>query len=47
MLENIFIPIINATLHPEEYPQLNYLLENLVGFDSVDDESKLEKVTSY
>ncbi len=44
MLDNIFRPLFNATAYPEEYPVLSKLLEQIVGFDSVDDESKPEPV---
>ena len=39
MITNIFHPIFEASLHPERYPELAELLANIVGFDSVDDES--------
>jgi len=39
LLMNIFDPVVQATLHPEKYPQLHILLSNVGGFDSVDDES--------
>lgn len=47
MIMNIFGPVVEATLHPEKYPEIAFLLSEIVGFDSVDDESKNEKVTSY
>lgn len=42
MLENLFCPLFDATLHPEEHPEVSELLSNIVGFDSVDDEGALE-----
>ena len=43
MLENIFTPLVNATLHPDDHPQLAELLKHVVAFDSVDDESNPEQ----
>ena len=31
---------MDASLHPKKYPELSRFLEDVVGFDSVDDESK-------
>ena len=42
MLENIFLPLIEATMHPEEHPEVAELLKHIVGFDSVDDEGNPE-----
>ncbi|CAK0871905.1 unnamed protein product [Prorocentrum cordatum] len=42
ILDNIFIPLFEATLHPEEHPELNEFLNIVSGFDTVDDESKSE-----
>jgi AMP deaminase len=42
MLENIFKPMVEATLYPEEHPEVSELLKNVVGFDSVDDEGNAE-----
>jgi AMP deaminase len=42
MLENLFIPLFEATLYPEEHPEVAELLSNIVGIDSVDDEGCLE-----
>mmetsp|Transcript_37262 Transcript_37262/g.79099 ORF Transcript_37262/g.79099 Transcript_37262/m.79099 type:complete len:731 (-) Transcript_37262:262-2454(-) len=39
MLQNIFEPIFEATLHPEKYPEVADFLKEVSGFDSVDDES--------
>ena len=42
MLENLFGPLFEATLFPEEHPEVAELLNHIVGFDSVDDEGSLE-----
>ncbi|XP_064589069.1 AMP deaminase 2 isoform X2 [Zonotrichia leucophrys gambelii] len=42
MLENIFLPLYEATIHPAQHPELHLFLEHVDGFDSVDDESKPE-----
>lgn len=39
MLDNIFNPIFEATVDPSSHPQVARLLQQMVGFDSVDDES--------
>ena len=41
-LNNIFSPIMEATLYPQDHPELAKFLEHVSGFDSVDDESKPE-----
>jgi AMP deaminase len=43
MLDNLFIPIFEATLYPEEHPEVAELLKNIVGIDSVDDEGTHEE----
>nr|XP_046221411.1 AMP deaminase 1-like isoform X1 [Oncorhynchus gorbuscha] len=40
MLENIFMPIFQATIEPHANPELSIFLKHVTGFDSVDDESK-------
>uniref|UniRef100_A0A8C5WI11 AMP deaminase n=2 Tax=Leptobrachium leishanense TaxID=445787 RepID=A0A8C5WI11_9ANUR len=40
MLENIFLPLFEATINPEEHQDLYLFLNYVTGFDSVDDESK-------
>lgn len=40
MISNIFEPLFAVTLDPSIDPGLYYFLETIVGFDSVDDESK-------
>uniref|UniRef100_A0A672IY21 AMP deaminase n=1 Tax=Salarias fasciatus TaxID=181472 RepID=A0A672IY21_SALFA len=42
MLENIFMPLFEATIDPGSHPELHLFLDHVVGFDSVDDESKPE-----
>ena len=42
MLHNIFAPLFAVTLDPGSNIPLHYLLETVVGFDSVDDESRPE-----
>ncbi|XP_015231598.1 PREDICTED: AMP deaminase 2-like isoform X2 [Cyprinodon variegatus] len=42
MLENIFMPLFEVTIDPGSHPELHLFLEHVVGFDSVDDESKPE-----
>ena len=41
MLDNIFKPLFEVTLNPESNPKLAEFLENVSGFDSVDDESRM------
>ena len=43
MLYNIFAPLFAVTIDPSSDPALHYFLETIVGFDSVDDESKPEE----
>lgn len=45
MLDNLFGPLFDATKNPHLYPELHCFLQRVVGFDSVDDESKQEKRT--
>ncbi|XP_041053588.1 AMP deaminase 3-like isoform X1 [Carcharodon carcharias] len=40
MLENIFLPLFEATINPKENRELHLFLKYVTGFDSVDDESK-------
>ncbi|GJQ15459.1 hypothetical protein GpartN1_g7250.t1 [Galdieria partita] len=42
MLENIFTPLIQVTIDPSSHPSLHRLLQQVVGFDSVDDESVVQ-----
>ncbi|KAL0385684.1 UNVERIFIED_CONTAM: AMP deaminase [Sesamum radiatum] len=43
ILDNIFIPLFEATVDPNSHPQLHVFLLQVVGFDIVDDESKPER----
>ncbi|KAG8193644.1 hypothetical protein JTE90_024008 [Oedothorax gibbosus] len=42
ILENIFMPLFEATNNPSSHPELYMFLKYVTGFDSVDDESKPE-----
>lgn len=42
MLDNIFLPLFEATNNPKDHPNLHKFLQYVIGFDSVDDESKPE-----
>ncbi|XP_063307979.1 AMP deaminase 2 isoform X2 [Pelobates fuscus] len=43
ILQNIFLPLFEATVNPASHPELHLFLEHVDGFDSVDDESKPEQ----
>jgi len=47
MLDNIFLPMFEATLHPEQHPEVAELLKHVVGLDSVDDEGAQEDVCHH
>ncbi|XP_017063720.1 AMP deaminase 2 isoform X1 [Drosophila eugracilis] len=42
ILNNIFLPLFEATARPSQHPELHRFLQYVIGFDSVDDESKPE-----
>lgn len=42
-LDNIFLPMFEATINPESHPMLHIFLKHVSGFDLVDDESKPER----
>eukprot|EP00871_Galdieria_phlegrea_P005062 jgi/Galph1/5557/GphlegSOOS_G4121.1 len=42
MLENIFTPLMEVTVDPSSHPSLHRMLQQVVGFDSVDDESVIQ-----
>lgn len=42
LLDNVFLPLFEITMDPASSPELHYLLETVVGIDSVDDESRPE-----
>lgn len=43
IIVNVFKPLFEVTLDPSSHPKLYVMLQRVVGFDSVDDESKPEK----
>lgn len=44
MLANLWGPVFAATLEPEKYPKISKFLANVVAFDSVDDESAIDRI---
>jgi AMP deaminase len=42
IIDNIFLPLFEATAYPNKHPELNKFLRYVIGLDSVDDESKPE-----
>nr|XP_055029883.1 AMP deaminase 3b isoform X1 [Misgurnus anguillicaudatus]XP_055029884.1 AMP deaminase 3b isoform X1 [Misgurnus anguillicaudatus] len=40
MLENVFLPLFQATVNPQDHKEIHVFLKHVTGFDSVDDESK-------
>ncbi|XP_020492105.1 AMP deaminase 3b isoform X1 [Labrus bergylta] len=40
MLENVFLPLFEATVNPQKHKAIHVFLKYVTGFDSVDDESK-------
>lgn len=40
--ENIFKPLFEVTKNPQSHPKLHIFLQRVIGFDSVDDESKTD-----
>ncbi|OMJ92092.1 hypothetical protein SteCoe_5187 [Stentor coeruleus] len=47
MLNNIFTPLVQASLQPENYPEIAQFLKKVVAFDLVNDEEKNEKIKSF
>ena len=43
IIRNVFQPLFEVTKDPSAHPQLHVFLQRVVGFDSVDDESKVER----
>jgi AMP deaminase len=39
---DIFLPLFEVSVNPESHPKLHMFLRQVVGFDSVDDESVRE-----
>lgn len=42
LLDNLFRPLFEVSINPSSHPELHAFLQYLIGFDSVDDESKPE-----
>lgn len=42
-LADIFEPLFEVTADPSSHPELHVFLQRVIGFDSVDDESKAER----
>ncbi|KAL3235059.1 AMP deaminase [Nakaseomyces bracarensis] len=40
---NIFQPLFEVTKNPQSHPKLHVFLQRVIGFDSVDDESKVDR----
>lgn len=40
---NIFQPLFEVTKNPQSHPKLHVFLKRVIGFDSVDDESKVDR----
>ena len=40
---DVFQPLFEVTKDPGKYPELHVFLQRVIGFDSVDDESKPER----
>ena len=43
MTADVFEPLFEVTKDPRTHPELHVFLQRVVGFDSVDDESKPER----
>ncbi|PYH93598.1 AMP deaminase [Aspergillus ellipticus CBS 707.79] len=43
VITNVFQPLFEVTKNPGSHPKLHIFLQRVVGFDSVDDESKAER----
>ncbi|KAJ5370123.1 AMP deaminase [Penicillium cataractarum] len=43
VITNVFQPLFEVTKDPSSHPKLHVFLQRVVGFDSVDDESKAER----
>ena len=41
--KDVFQPLFEVTQNPQSHPKLHVFLQRVVGFDSVDDESKVER----
>lgn len=43
VIKNLFQPLFEVTQDPSKHPKLHIFLQRVIGFDSVDDESKTER----
>ncbi len=43
IVNNLFKPLFEVTKNPKSHPKLHVFLERVIGFDSVDDESKSDR----
>lgn len=43
VVRNVFQPLFEVTQDPKSHPKLHVFLQRVIGFDSVDDESKVER----
>ena len=43
IIVNVFQPLFEVTKSPSSHPKLHIFLQRVIGFDSVDDESKVER----
>ncbi|KAJ4290161.1 AMP deaminase [Collariella sp. IMI 366227] len=43
IIKNLFQPLFEVTKDPTSHPKLHVFLQRVIGFDSVDDESKVER----
>lgn len=43
VVKNLFQPLFEVTRNPKSHPKLHVFLHRVIGFDSVDDESKVER----
>lgn len=43
IVKNVFQPLFEVTKDPSSHPKLHVFLQRVIGFDSVDDESKVER----
>jgi AMP deaminase len=42
-LADVFQPLFEVTKDPSSHPELHVFLQRVIGFDTVDDESKVER----
>ncbi|KAJ7160135.1 hypothetical protein C8R46DRAFT_1177863 [Mycena filopes] len=43
IISNVFVPLFEVTKDPRTHPELHVFLQRVIGFDTVDDESKTER----